>query len=74
MSLLTSTKLNGRLMRLALALQVYDFSISHRSGVSHQNVAGLSRQEWDSTDIDDPSGDSTVGKGEGDVGVSLQHF
>ena len=74
MSLLTSMKLNGRLMRCDLALQVYDFSISHRSGANHQNANGLSRQEWDSTDTDDPSGDPTIGKRGGDVGVSLQYF
>ena len=51
--LLTSTKLNGRLMRWALALQVYDFSISHRSGATHQNADGLSRQEWDPPDTND---------------------
>ena len=48
-SLLSSTKLNGRLMRWALALQTYDFDIVHRAGVAHQNADGLSRQEWEMT-------------------------
>ena len=39
-------------MRWSLALQSYDFEVIHRSGVTHQNADGLSRQEWedDSTD------------------------
>ena len=45
-SLLSSTKLNGRLMRWTLALQKYDFDIVHRAGMAHQNTDGLSRQEW----------------------------
>ena len=45
-SLLTSTKLNSRLMQWALALQTYHFDIIHRSGSRHQNADGLSRQEW----------------------------
>ena len=48
-ALLSSTKLNGRLMRWALALQTYDFEITHRTGVAHQNADGLSRQTWDET-------------------------
>ena len=63
-SLLTSMKLNKRLMRWALALQVFDFSISHHSRASHQNADGLSRQEWYLTDTADPTGDPTIGKGE----------
>ena len=50
-ALLTSTKLNGRLMRWALALQTYDFEIVHRPGISHQNADGLSRQDWDLPDM-----------------------
>ena len=61
-------------MRWALALQVYDFSISHCSGASHQNADGLSRQEWDSTDTDNPSGEPAVGKGGGDVGSASNIF
>ena len=61
-------------MRWALALQVYDFLISHPSGASHQNADGLSRQERDSTDTDDTSGDPAVGKGGENVGVNLQHI
>ena len=42
-SLLTSTKLNGKLKRWALALQTYHFDIIHRSGSGHQNADGISR-------------------------------
>ena len=61
-------------MRWASAIQVHDFSISHCSGASHQNTNELSRQECDSTDTDYLSGDPAIGKGGGDVGVSLQHY
>ncbi len=40
-SLLSSTKLNGKLMRWALALQTYDFDIVHRPCSSHQNADSL---------------------------------
>ena len=66
-SLLTSSKLNERLMRWALALQVYDFSISHCSGATYQNANGQSRQDWDL-----PGTDATViAKGGGDIGDRL---
>ena len=45
-SLMSSSKLNSRLMRWALALQDYSFTISHRAGNMHQNADGLSRQAW----------------------------
>ena len=48
--LLSSTKLNVRLMKCALALQTYDFDIVHRAGVAHQNADELSRQEWEMTE------------------------
>lgn len=47
-SLQSSRKLNGRLMRWALALQDYTFKIVHRIGSKHQNADGLSRQAWPS--------------------------
>ena len=37
---------NPRLTRWALAVQPFDFSISHRPGKSHGNADGLSRQAW----------------------------
>ena len=37
-SLMSSSKLNIRLMRWALALQDYSFTISHRTGNVHQNA------------------------------------
>ena len=47
-SLMSSSKLNSKLMRWALSLQDYSFTISHRAGNMHQNVDGLSRQAWTS--------------------------
>ena len=41
-----SSRLNGRLMRWALALQAYNFDIHYRPGKYHQNADGLSRQCW----------------------------
>ena len=41
-SLMSSSKLNSRLMRWALALQDYSCTISHRAGNMHQNADGLS--------------------------------
>ena len=41
-----SNRLNGRLMRWALALQAYIFDIQYQPGKYHQNANGLSRQCW----------------------------
>ena len=41
-------------MRWTLALQDYDFEISHRAGASHQNADGLSRQAWPDDDTPEP--------------------
>ena len=41
-----SSRLNGRLIRWALALHVYNFDIQYRPGKYHQNADGLSRQCW----------------------------
>ena len=45
-----SQKLNGRLMRWALALQAYQYTIKDRPGSHHQNADGLSRQSWPEDD------------------------
>ena len=41
-----SHKLNGCLMRWALALQAYQYTIKYCPGVHHQNADGLSWQSW----------------------------
>ena len=57
-ALQTSRKLNGRLMRWALALQDYTFNIVHRNGSKHQNADGLSRQAWPSVpELPSPEGE-----------------
>ena len=45
-----SSKLNGRLLRWALALQAYFFDVQHRAGINHSNADGLSRQAWPEVD------------------------
>ena len=45
-----SSRLNGCLMRWALALQVFDFVLKFRPGIHHQNANGLSRQCWPGDD------------------------
>ena len=45
-ALFNSTRLNGRLMRWALALQAFDMDIKYRPGIYQQNADGLSRQGW----------------------------
>lgn len=39
--------INGRLTRWSLALQPYHFTVTHRSGTSHDNADSLLRQAWD---------------------------
>ena len=46
----TSLKLNGRLLRWALALQAYFFDVQHLAGVNHNNADGLLRQAWQEVD------------------------
>ena len=41
-----STRLTGRLMWWALALQVFQFELKDRPGILHQKADGLSRQCW----------------------------
>lgn len=45
-SLRTMKNGNGRLTRWALALQQYQFTVTHRKGSCHSNADGLSRQAW----------------------------
>ena len=45
-ALRSSRKLNGYLLRWALALQLYAFKVKFRPGKGHSNVDGLSRQGW----------------------------
>ena len=45
-----SNRLNGRLMRWVLALQVFDFVLKFRPGIHHQNADALSRQCWPGDD------------------------
>ena len=46
-ALQSSSRLSGRLLRWALALQQYLFTVEHRSGSQHQNAdAILSHQAW----------------------------
>ena len=46
-ALKTSDKLNGRLMRWAMALQTYNFNVEYRKGAQNSNADGLSRQAWE---------------------------
>ena len=48
-ALRSSGKLNGRLLRWALALQLYSFKVKFRPGKDHSNADGLSRQDWQET-------------------------
>ncbi|GBN08859.1 Retrovirus-related Pol polyprotein from transposon 17.6 [Araneus ventricosus] len=41
-----NVSLNPRLMRWALALQPYNYTVVHRSGKNHKNVDALSRTPW----------------------------
>ena len=46
-ALQTSKRLTGRLARWALSLQHLNFSIQYKTGKTHQNADGLSRQAWE---------------------------
>ena len=46
-SLKTSNKLNGLLMRWAMALQTYNFNVEYWKGAQNGNADGLSRQAWE---------------------------
>ena len=48
-ALRSSGKLNGHLLRWALALQLYSFKVKFRPGKDHSNADGLSRQDWQET-------------------------
>ncbi|GBO13747.1 hypothetical protein AVEN_120130-1 [Araneus ventricosus] len=41
-----NVSLNPRLMRWALALQPYNYTVVHRNGKNHKNVNALSRTPW----------------------------
>ena len=60
-------KLNGRLLRWALALQLYSFKVKFRPGKDHSNADGLSRHDWKETG----SPETTTVLGGGDVEVTL---
>ena len=49
-ALCSSGKLNGRLLRWELALQLYSFKVKFRPGKDHSNADGLSRQDWKETE------------------------
>ena len=48
-ALRSSGKLNGCLLRWALALQLYSFKVKFRPGNDHQNADRLSQQDWQET-------------------------
>ena len=48
-ALCSSGKLNGCLLRWALALQLYLFKVKFRPRKDHSNADGLSRQDWQET-------------------------
>ena len=48
-ALRSSGNFNGRLLRWALALQLYSFKVKFRPGKDHSNADGLSRQDWKET-------------------------
>ncbi len=52
MALRSSSNLNRRLLRFALALQDREVEIVHRPGACHGNADGLSRQCWDRDESD----------------------
>ena len=43
---------NARLMRWALALQSFDFVITHKAGKYHKNADSLSRAMCQKSDVD----------------------
>ena len=48
-ALRSSGKLNGRLLRWTLSLQLYSFKVKFRPGKDHSNADELSRQDWQGT-------------------------
>ncbi len=52
MALRSSSNLNRRLLRFALALQDREVEIVHRPGAGHGNADSLSRQCWDRDESD----------------------
>ncbi len=45
----SSGKLNGCLLRWALALLLYSFKVKFQNGKDHSNADELSRQDWEET-------------------------
>ena len=48
-ALRSSGKLNGRLLRWTLALQLYSFKVKFQPGKDHSNADGLGLQDWKET-------------------------
>ncbi len=76
-SLLSSSHLNRRLMRMALKLQGREVDVRYRPGKDNTNADGLSRQDWDEHDLQEPQpggsqpGQMGSGLAEGPVGLGL---
>ena len=51
--LLSSNKLNGRLARWALFLQMFKITIRYRPGAANNNTDCLSRQAWPKNQCDE---------------------
>lgn len=52
-ALQTSKRLTGRLARWALSLQHLNYTVQYKSGTTHQNADGLSRQAWENSISED---------------------
>lgn len=51
-ALKTSSKLSGRVMRWAMALQPYNYEVIYRKGSLNGNADGLSRQAWEDAETE----------------------
>ena len=52
-ALQTSKRLTGRLARWALSLQHLSYTVRYKTGATHQNADGLSRQAWETDIVED---------------------
>jgi hypothetical protein len=43
---MTNDKLTGKLVRLALIFQEYEFKVIHRPGITHQSADAMSRKPF----------------------------